>query len=82
VSDRGGRQRGGRSDGVNLSGRQIVAGIGVLIVLIFAIANLEDAKIDFVFGDVTLPLFFVIVGSGLIGALVGAMISRHRHRNG
>lgn len=81
MSDRGGRQRAGSSDGFRPSGRQIVAGIGILIVLIFALANLEDANIDFVFGDVTLPLFFVIVGSGLIGALVGAMVSRHRHRD-
>ena len=80
MSDRGGRRSGGASSGFRPTGRQVVAGIGVLIVLIFAIANLEDAKIDFVFGDVTLPLFFVIDGSGLIGALVGAMISRHRYR--
>jgi len=75
------RKGGETSEGFRPTGRQIVAGIGAIVVLVFAIANLEDANIDFIFGDVTLPLFFVIVGSGLIGALVGAMISRHRHRN-
>ena len=75
------RRAGGASEGFRPSGRQIVAAILIIIVLVFAIANLEDAKIDFVFGDITLPLFFVIVGSGLIGALIGASVSRRRHRD-
>jgi uncharacterized integral membrane protein len=58
-----------------------VAGIGILIVLIFAIANLEDASVDFVVGDVTLPLFFVIVGAAFFGAIAGWMFSRHVQRN-
>ncbi len=60
--------------------RQIVAGLGGLVVLIFALVNLEDANVDFVFGDVKLPLFFVIVGAALIGALAGYLMARHRHR--
>jgi uncharacterized integral membrane protein len=75
------RDRAGQSDGWRPSGRQVVAGIGILIVLIFAIANLEDASIDFVVGDVTLPLFFVIVGSALLGAIAGWLFSRHLQRN-
>jgi uncharacterized integral membrane protein len=75
------RDRAGQSDGWRPSGRQVVAGIGILIVLIFAIANLEDATVDFVFANVTLPLFFVIVGSALLGAIAGWMFSRHVQRN-
>jgi uncharacterized integral membrane protein len=75
------RDRAGQSDGWRPSGRQVIAGIGILIVLIFAIANLEDAKVDFVFTDVTLPLFFVIVGAALLGAIAGWLFSRHLHRN-
>ena len=75
------RRARGASEGFRPSGRQIVAAILIVIVLVFAIANLEDAKIDFVFGDITLPLFFVIVGSGLIGAAIGASVSRRRHRD-
>jgi uncharacterized integral membrane protein len=81
VNERRDRGSSGGSDGFRPTGRQIVAGIGILIVVVFALANLEDANVDFVFGDVTLPLFFVIVGSGLLGALIGSLISRHRHRN-
>ena len=59
-------------------GHQIVVGIVVLVVVIFALANLEDAKVDFVFADVTLPLFFVIVGSGLLGG-TRRLFARARH---
>jgi uncharacterized integral membrane protein len=82
VSDRAGRRSGGASEGWRPTGRQIVAAIGILVVLILAIANLEDATVDFVFGDVTLPLFFVIVAAGLIGVLVGWVLARRHHRDG
>ncbi len=75
------RNQSGRSGAWRPSGREVVAGIGAVIVLVFAIANFEDAKVDFVFADVTLPLFFVIVGSALIGAIAGALFSRRRHRD-
>ena len=81
MNERRDRGSAGGSDGFRPTGRQIVIGIIVLVVVIFALANLEDAKVDFVFGDVTLPLFFVIVGSGLLGVLVGWSIARHRQRN-
>ena len=74
------RRADGASEGFRPTGRQVVVVILIAIVLILAIANLEDTKVDFVFGDITLPLFFVVVGAGLIGALVGAMISRRRQR--
>jgi uncharacterized integral membrane protein len=79
MSERG--SQADRSDGFRPTGRQIVAAIGILVVVVFAIANLEDAQVDFIFGDVTLPLFFVILGSGLVGALVGALFARHRYRD-
>jgi uncharacterized integral membrane protein len=79
VNERG--NQAGRSDAWRPSGRQVVGGIGTLIVLVFAIANLEDANVDFVFANVTLPLFFVVVGSALIGAIAGALFSRHRHHD-
>ena len=79
MSQRG--DRAGQTNGWRPSGRQIVAVIGVVIVLIFAIANLEDANIDFVVGDVTLPLFFVIVGAALLGAIAGWLFGRHVYRN-
>jgi uncharacterized integral membrane protein len=79
VNERG--NRSGKSDAWRPSGRQVGAGIGALIVLVFALANLEDANVDFVVADVTLPLFFVVVGSALIGAVAGALLSRHRHRD-
>jgi uncharacterized integral membrane protein len=81
LSDRAGRRSGGADEGFRPTGRQIVAAIGILLVLILALANLEDATVDFVFGDITLPLFFVIVASGLLGALVGSILSRRRHRD-
>ena len=60
------------------SGRLIFAMVLVAIVLIFALVNLEKAKIDFVFGQVTLPVFFVIAIPAFLGFGAGELVSHHR----
>jgi len=61
-----------------VSGRLIFAMVLVGIVLIFALVNLEDARIDFVFGQVTLPVFFVIAIPAFLGFGAGELVSHHR----
>ena len=70
----------GRAPRKKLSGRQIGAIVLVAVIVIFAIANTQDATIDFVFGDVTLPLFVVIAIIGLIGFGVGWLVRGRRDK--
>ena len=60
------------------SGRLVFAMVLVTLVLIFALVNLEDAKIDFVFGQVTLPVFFVIAIAAFLGFGAGELVYHHR----
>ena len=60
------------------SRQEIVAAILILIVVVFALANSRTLNVDFVFADVTLPLFVVIVGSAIIGPIVGWFLGRRR----
>jgi uncharacterized integral membrane protein len=62
--------------GRSISPKMIVAAILVVIVVVLAIANSQDTKVDFVVADITLPLFVVIVGSALIGLVVGYFLGR------
>ena len=60
------------------SGRLVFAFVLVALVLIFALVNLEDAKIDFVFGQVTLPVFFVIAIPAFLGFGAGELVYHYR----
>lgn len=60
------------------SGRLIFAMVLLAVVLIFALVNLEDAQIDFVFGQVTLPVFFVIAIPAFLGFGAGELVAHYR----
>ena len=60
--------------------REVLAILIVVLILVFALVNLEDAKIDFVFGQVTIPIFFVILVPGLVGFLGGLIFQHYRER--
>lgn len=62
------------------SAREVFAIVVVVIILVFALVNLEDAKIDFVFGQVTIPIFFVIAVPALIGFAAGLLFQHRRER--
>jgi len=70
----------GKGEGRKLSPRAIVAIVLGVLVLIFALLNLEDASIDFGVSSVTMPLVFVIAVVGAIGFGTGILFSRHRDR--
>ena len=42
--------------------------------------NLEDATIDFVFDQVTIPVFFVIAFPAFLGFGAGMLVQHHRAR--
>jgi len=54
-----------------------VAAAAILLVW-FAVANLRDVRIDFWVFNRQAPLIVVIVISGLLGALITALIMRRR----
>jgi uncharacterized integral membrane protein len=55
----------------------IVAIVAALVVV--AVDNREDTRLGYVFGDVSSPVWLVILAAGLLGTLVGWLI-RHRPR--
>jgi uncharacterized integral membrane protein len=71
-------------DGKGLERRRRATLIGVAIAgaLLgwFALANLRDVRIDFWFYNRQAPLILVIVISGLLGALITALVMRHKGR--
>lgn len=69
---------GSSSGGRRVTAKQVIVGILILVVVVLAIANSSKVKVDFVFGDVQMRLFLVIVGSALIGWVVGWFMGRNR----
>lgn len=53
----------------------IISLILALIVIVFAMLNMETATINFGFAQVKQPLIILIVSSTLIGALIVALLS-------
>lgn len=43
-----------------------------IIISVFAIVNVEEVPVNYIFGEAHLPLILVILGSTLIGALISA----------
>ncbi|QGG47718.1 LapA family protein [Heliorestis convoluta] len=53
----------------------ILALVSALIVALLAIANIEIVTIHYIVGSVNLPLIIVILGSTLLGVLIGGLLS-------
>jgi uncharacterized integral membrane protein len=73
--DDGAEEKGGRST-VALVGLAVAA----IFLVWFALANLKSVKINFWIYDRSEPLILVILIAGLLGALIGALLMRHRTR--
>ena len=59
--------------------RLVVALILIAVLLVFAFQNRTKVNIDFIVTDSDTRLIFVIIGSALLGAIVGALV-RHSWR--
>jgi uncharacterized integral membrane protein len=75
ADDIGKRQKG---EPRNLSGRQIGMIILVAVILLFAVLNLQKVSVDFGVTSVTMPLVFVIAGTGLLGFGAGYLVKGRR----
>ena len=58
--------------------RTYVAGAVALLVLVFVIQNSQKVDVDFIFATTSTPLFFVIVISAALGALIGWLLPHVR----
>lgn len=56
----------------------LVALIFAVIVAIFAVVNVDDVPVNYVFGTAQLPLILVILGSALLGALISGSVAIFR----
>ena len=62
--------------------RLILAGVILLLIVIFAVVNSDKVKVDFVvFSIDDIALFWVILGSAVIGAILGYMFNTRRRAN-
>jgi len=84
VTDEGADVQGGRVQRVEPAWRptvrQVVAIVILVIILVFALVNLEQTSIDFVFGEVKIPVFFVIAFPTLFGFVAGLIVQSRRDR--
>lgn len=73
---------GDGNEGTRLSGGAIASLVGIGALLVFMLQNRESTNIDFLVFEVTWPLWFVILLSALLGALVwfGLGVMRRRSR--
>jgi uncharacterized integral membrane protein len=60
--------------------RLIVTGVVAVLLVWFALANLQDVSIHFWVSTTKAPLILVIIISGALGALIGVMATRRRKR--
>ena len=60
--------------------RLIGLGAVAVLAILFAILNLDDVKVDLIFGSTDIPLFFVIVGCLVAGAAIDRLLLRWRER--
>ena len=71
---------GGGRQAVDRRHQATLVGVGAAVVLLvwFALANLRDVRIDFWVFNRQAPLILVIVISGLLGALITALVMRRK----
>ena len=66
-----------------LSAGAIASVLGAGVLLIFMLQNRDEIRVNFLFWHARLPLWFVILASALLGAIVWlglGVLRRHRRR--
>ncbi|MEN3314744.1 MAG: hypothetical protein V7605_978 [Acidimicrobiaceae bacterium] len=61
-----------------VSPRLVVGALLVVLLVVFIFENRKQTKIRFILPEVTAPLWVALLGAALIGAVAGALLSRHR----
>jgi uncharacterized integral membrane protein len=63
-------------------GRIVVAIVLIVVIAAVAIDNRDDTRIGYVFGDVSAPLFVVLIAAAVVGAIVGWLLVHRPHHHG
>ena len=58
--------------------RQVAALVLAALGIVFAVANLDEVKVNWILGNWRTPLIIVIALSMLVGAALGFLVSRRR----
>ncbi|HEX3393084.1 MAG TPA: LapA family protein [Acidimicrobiales bacterium] len=61
-----------------VSPRLVVGALLVVLLVVFTLENRQQTKIRFILPEVKAPLWVALLGAALIGAVAGALLSRHR----
>lgn len=61
-----------RGGGLNF-GRILAFLLGALLVL-FAVVNLSETKVNFLVFSITVPLFLLIIGTAMVGFVAGVLL--------
>lgn len=67
-----------RGEGRGASPKLIAFGVVAVLLLWFALINTESVSVSWIFGTSEIPLIWVIVGSAILGALIGWIVSLMR----
>jgi len=59
-----------------VSAKQVIAGIAILVLVIFAIANFQRVEVNFLLFTTRARVVTVIVVSGLLGFVAGWLVGR------
>ncbi len=65
--------------GSRVSPRFVVGAVLVVLLLVFVVENRSRTDIRFIIPVVTAPLWVALLGSALLGAVAGALLTRQRH---
>ncbi len=61
-----------------VSPRLVAGAVLVVLLIVFVFENTRQTKIRFILPEVTAPLWVALLGAALVGALAGALLTRHR----
>lgn len=54
--------------------KRILMLIGIILIILFAFSNLKPVSINFLVSEVKMPLFYEIVGVGIVGFISGYLL--------
>jgi uncharacterized integral membrane protein len=70
----------GDTHGFRVNERLLVGGLIAVVLLIFIFSNNDEVPVSFLMLDWTVPLWFVLAGTALLGAAAGALLTHLRQR--
>jgi uncharacterized integral membrane protein len=65
-----------------VSGKQIGAGVVLLLLVVFVLQNTDTTSVTVLFFDLTFPLWMVLAIAILLSVGVGFVLGRSRYRKG